>query len=39
VTLDPVSEIDRNGIITQCEVEFNQITFNEISTAQPMADN
>ena len=33
VTWDPVPEIERNGIITQCEVEFNQSTFNEISTS------
>jgi len=33
VTWDPVSEIDRNGIITQYEVELNQSTFNEISTS------
>ena len=33
VTWDPVPEIDRNGIITQYEVEFNQSTFNEISTS------
>jgi len=39
VMLDPVPEIDRNGIITQCEVEFDQITFNDFSTAQPMTDN
>ena len=32
VTWDPVPEIDRNGIITKYEVEFNQSTFNEIST-------
>ena len=31
VTWDPVPEIDRNGIITQYEVEFNQNTFSEIS--------
>ena len=33
VTWEPVPEIDRNGIITQYEVEFNQSTFNEISTS------
>ena len=33
VTWDPILEIDRNGIITQYEVEFNQSTFNEISTS------
>ena len=33
VTWDPVPEIDRNGIIIQYEVEFNQSTFTEISTS------
>ena len=33
VTWDPVPEIDRNGIITQYEVEFSQSTFNETSTS------
>jgi len=33
VAWDPVPEIDRNGIITQYEVKFNQSTFNEISTS------
>jgi len=33
VTWDPVPEIDRNGIITQYEVEFNQTTFPEIFTS------
>ena len=33
MTWDPVPEIDRNGIITQYEVEFNQSTFNEISAS------
>ena len=33
VTWEQVPEIDRNGIITQYEVEFNQSTFNEISTS------
>ena len=33
VTWDPVPDIDRNGIITQYQVEFNQNTFNEISTS------
>jgi len=32
VIWNQVPEIDRNGIITQYEVEFNQSTFNEIST-------
>ena len=39
VTWDPVPEIDRNGIITQYEVEFNQSTFNEISTSNLTATN
>ena len=33
VTWDFVPEIDRNGIIVQYQVEFNQSTFNEISTS------
>ena len=33
VTWDPVPKIDRNGIITHYEVEFNQSTFSEISTS------
>ena len=33
VMWEPVTEIDRNGIITQYEVEFNQSTFSEISTS------
>ena len=33
VTWDPVPEIDRNGIIIQYQVEFNQSTFNEISSS------
>ena len=32
VTWEPVPEIDRNGIIAQYEVEFNQSTFDEIPT-------
>ena len=39
MTWDPVPEIDRNGIITQYEVEFNQSTFNEISTSNLTATN
>ena len=39
VTWDPVPEIDRNGIITQYEVEFNQSTFNEISTSNLTTTN
>ena len=39
MTWDPVSEIDRNGIITQYEVEFNQNTFNEISTSNLTTTN
>ena len=39
VTWDPVPEIDMNGIITQYEVEFNQSTFNEISTSNLTATN
>ena len=36
---DPVPEIDRNGIVTQYEVEFNQSTFNEISTSNLTTTN
>ena len=39
VTWDPVPEIDRNGIIIQYEVEFNQSTFNEISTSNLTTTN
>jgi len=39
VTWDLVSEIDRNGIITQYEVEFNQSTCNEISTSNLTTTN
>ena len=39
VMWDPVSEIDKNGIITQYEVEFNQNTFNEISTSNLTTTN
>jgi len=39
VTWDPVPEIDRNGIVTQYEVEFNQGTFNEISTSNLTTTN
>ena len=39
VTWDPVPEIDRNGIITQYEVEFNHSTFNEISTSNLTTTN
>ena len=39
VTWDPVAEIDRNGIITQYEVEFNQSTFSEISTSNLTTTN
>ena len=39
VTWDPVSEIDRNGIITQYEVEFSQSTFNETSTSNLTTTN
>ena len=31
VSWDPVPAIDRNGIITQYEVEYNQTTFSEVS--------
>ena len=39
VTWDPVPEIDRNGIITQYEVEFNQSTFKEISASNLTTTN
>ena len=39
VTWEPVPEIDWNGIITQYEVEFNQSTFNEISTSNLTTTN
>ena len=39
VTWDPVPEIDRNGIITQYEVEFSQSTFNETSTSNLTTTN
>ena len=39
VTWDQVPEIDRNGIITQYEVEFNQSTFSEISTSNLTTTN
>ena len=39
VTWEPVPEIDQNGIITQYEVEFNQSTFNEISTSNLTTTN
>jgi len=39
VTWDPVQEIERNGIITQYEVEFNQSTFNKISTSNLTTTN
>ena len=39
VTWDPVLEVERNGIITQYEVEFNQSTFNEISTSNLTTTN
>ena len=39
VAWDPVPEIDRNGIITQYEVEFNQSTFNQISTSNLTTTN
>ena len=32
VTWEPVPPIDRNGIVTQYEVEFNQSTLEEIRT-------
>jgi len=39
VTWDPVPEIDRNGIITQYDVEFSQSTFNETSTSNLTTTN
>ena len=39
VMWDPVPEIDRNGIIIQYQVEFNQSTFNEISTSNLTTTN
>ena len=39
VSWDPVPEIDRNGIIIQYQVEFNQSTFNEISTSNLTTTN
>ena len=33
VIWEPVPEVDRNGIIIQYEVEFNQSTFSETSTS------
>ena len=39
VTWEPVPEIDRNGIIAQYEVEFNQSTFNQISTGDLTTTN
>ena len=39
VIWDSVPEIDRNGIITQYEVEFNQSTFNEIPTSNLTTTN
>ena len=39
VTWEQVPEIDRNGIITQYEVEFNQNTFNEISLSNLTTTN
>jgi len=39
VIWDPVPEIDRNGIITQYNVEFNQNTFNEISLSNLTTTN
>ena len=39
VIWDPVPEIDRNGIVTQYEVEFSQSTFNEISTSNLTTTN
>ena len=39
MTWDPVPEIDRNGIITQYEVEFNQNTFSEISLSNLTTTN
>ena len=39
VIWDSVPGIDRNGIITQYEVEFNQSTFSEISTSNLTTTN
>ena len=39
VTWDPVPEIDRNGIVTQYEVEFNQSTFADISSSNLITTN
>ena len=39
VTWDTVPAIERNGIITQYEVEFNQSTFNEIFTSNLTTTN
>ena len=39
VTWDPVPEIDRNGIVTQYEVEFNQSTFTDISSSNLITTN
>ena len=39
VTWEPLAEIDRKGIITQYEVEFNQSTFNVISTSNLITTN
>ena len=39
VTWNPVPDIDRNGIIIQYEVEFNQNTFSEISTSNLTTTN
>jgi len=39
VIWDPVPDINWNGIITQYEVEFNQSTFNEISTSNLTTTN
>ena len=39
VIWDPVPDTDQNGIITQYEVEFNQSTFNEISTSNLTTTN
>ena len=39
MTWDPVPEIDRNGIVIQYEVKFNQSTFTEISTSNLTTTN
>ena len=39
VTWDPVPGIDRNGIVIQYEVKFNQSTFTEISTSNLTTTN